>query len=87
MPQPQSPTYEPVHTIRDHETGLECAITRRQDTGIYSFRIEKVYEKDGQVRRTSYLNRRHLVALRRLIVQVEEWLDSTIEREQRKARG
>jgi hypothetical protein len=45
-----------------------------------SYMFAKEFERDGQIVRTGYLNRRHTAALRRLVAKVEEWLDQEVER-------
>lgn len=51
--------YREVEVLRDPD-GVIAVITERTDTGHLSFRIQKEYEAQGQVKATSYLGRRHI---------------------------
>jgi hypothetical protein len=71
--------YEEAAVLRDPD-GVVCVITRRTNSEMLSFMFCKEFERDGQIVRTGYLNRRHTTALRRLVAKVEEWLDQEVER-------
>lgn len=75
--------YRDVHVIRDPD-GVVAVITEKVGEGFFSYSFMKEYEVGGQVRRTSFLHRRHAAAVRRLLAQVEEWLDRNIEQQQAK---
>jgi hypothetical protein len=66
--------YREIETIKDPD-GVIAVITQRMDTGHLSFRIQKEYEAGGQVRATSYLGRRHIEAIERLVVRVGDRID------------
>jgi hypothetical protein len=73
--------YEEVDVLRDPD-GVVAVITRRTigEETYHSFAIKKEFERDGKIERTSYLNRRHSAAVRRLLQRVDEYLDREVER-------
>ena len=73
--------YREIKTFHDQD-GVVCVVTERLDTDTpyHSFAFFKTYEKNGQPCRTSYLSRRHTAAIRRLLVQLEEFLDQEVEK-------
>ena len=75
--------YRDVHVIRDPDN-VVAVITEKIDDGFYSYSFMKEYERDGEVVRTSFLHRRHGAAVRRLLPQVEEWIDKNIEQQRAK---
>lgn len=71
--------YKEVETLRDPD-GVICVITERVDTGHLSFRIQKEFESSGEVKATSYLGRRHIPAINRLLKQVGDRIDVHTDR-------
>ena len=67
-------SYREVETLSDSD-GVVVVITRRIDTGHHSFRIQKEFESQGQVKHTSYMGRRHVDAITRLMKRVGERID------------
>jgi hypothetical protein len=67
-------TYREIETLRDPD-GIIVVITQRTDTGHHSFRIQKEFESQGQVKHTSYLGRRHVDAVTRLMKKVGDRID------------
>lgn len=83
MAQPSSQSnqrYREIKVFHDQD-GVVAVVTERTDSDqpYHSFAFAKEYEKDGKIHRTNYLSRRHAAAVRRLIVQVEEYLDQLRE--------
>jgi hypothetical protein len=74
----ESKRYEDVETLRD-EDGVIAVITRRVETGHLSFRIQKEFEAQGQVKVTAYLGRRHLPAIVRLAARVADRIDILVD--------
>ena len=72
--------YQEVEDIRDPD-GITIVITERIDTGHLSFRILKEYENHGEVKTTSYLGRRHIPAIRRLLQLLEDRLEIQVDRQ------
>ena len=66
--------YEEVKKFRDPD-GVILVITRKAGSGHFTFRIQKEYETQGVVKHTSYLGRRHIPAIKRLLKQAEDELD------------
>jgi hypothetical protein len=66
--------YREIETLRDPD-GVVAVITERTDTGHLSFRIQKEYEAQGQVKATSYLGRRHCDAVVRMATKAGERID------------
>ncbi len=74
-------SFEILDEIRDEETGVVAVITKKQKpTGYlgFSFSFFKEFERKpgSQTERTSYLNDRHIGAVRRLINAVEERIEA-----------
>jgi len=63
--------YRDVETIHDPD-GVVLVITERLDGRYLTFRIQKEYEKDGEVKNSSYLARRHIPAVKRLLREAED---------------
>ena len=72
--------YKEVEVLRDPE-GVSAVITERTNTGHLSFRIQKEYEDHGEIKVTSFLSRRHIPAIRRILEQIEDRLDIHVERQ------
>jgi hypothetical protein len=66
-----SNNYRILESFRDPD-GLVLDITERLDGKYLTFRIQKEYEKDGEVKTSSYLARRHIPAVRRLLREAED---------------
>ena len=61
-------------------------ITRRKSNGSYSFMFAKVFDRDGEPERTSFMQVRHVAAVGRLLPQVAERIDQLIDRDRQHAR-
>lgn len=63
--------YEEVEQIQDPDgVGLVATITRRAHSNgytLFSFMIQKEYSSKGEVRRSSFLNDRHIDAAHKLL--------------------
>lgn len=70
------PRFEDVASFQ-HPSGVVIVVTKKVGESRHSFSILKTYG-DG-TKRTSFLNRRHVSAVRELLDQVEEWLDTQVE--------
>jgi hypothetical protein len=66
--------YREVAVLRDDE-GVSCVITQKVDSPHHSFSLVKEFKRGDEDARTSFLNRRHIDAARRLLNEVEAWLD------------
>ncbi len=64
-------SYRDIETVHDPD-GVVFVITERTDGRYLTFRIQKEYEKDGEVKFSSYLSRRHIPAIKRLLREVED---------------
>ena len=83
----QGKEFKEVEILRDPD-GVILIITEKVGAGTYSFSLQKEYEKDGTILRASFLNRRHIDAIRRLVTKAEDWLDQEADRAaSRKAAG
>jgi AraC-like DNA-binding protein len=78
--------FSEIEVLRDPD-GIVAVITQRADTSYLSFSLMKEFEREGQVVRTSFLNRRHIAAVKRLLPRVEEYLDHASERSGAAARS
>lgn len=87
-PSPSNSRYREIKVFRDQD-GVIAIVTERLDSDqpYHSFAFAKEFEKDGETRRTNYLSRRHMPAVRRLTVQVEEFLDQLVEQNYARTRG
>lgn len=72
--------YREVDSISDPD-GVVLVVTERVGTGHLTFRIQKEYEHGGETKHTSYLGRRHIPAIRRLLSKAESLLDIHSERQ------
>ena len=71
--------FKEIARIEDPDgIGLVASITKRDRAGGYrafSFSVFKVWtDKAGETRNTSYLNARHIPALRKLLSLVEQYI-------------
>lgn len=76
--------YREIAVLRDPE-GVIAVVTKRGDTDYLSFAIQKEFPRrddtgSESVVRTSFLNRRHIVSVRRLLDQLESFLDQEIDK-------
>lgn len=62
--------YEDVDEIVDVD-GVVAIMSRRKATGAVSFMLAKIYERDGKPERTSFMQRKHIEAARRVLDLVE----------------
>lgn len=69
--------YKKVEVLR--EDGVTCTITQQINTGHYSFRIQREYELDEDVKTTNFLGRRHIPAITRLMNRVTDKIDLLID--------
>ena len=58
--------YEDIEEIADPD-GVVALISRRRSNGTLTVGIFKVFERDGVKEKTSFLNSRHLDAVRRVL--------------------
>jgi hypothetical protein len=72
-------TYEEVAVIRDPD-GLIAVISKKKDSDYFSFAILKEFDREERRVRSSFLNRRHVPAIKRLLTKVEEYLDLEADR-------
>lgn len=71
--------YPEVALITESD-GVVAVITKKAGTEFLSFSLQKQFERDGKVVRTSFLNRRHVASVRKLLLRVEEYLDQEADR-------
>lgn len=85
--------YAEIDTLRDEQNPevISVITARQRPSGLitYSFSILKEFQRreGGPVDRTSYLNTRHLGAMRRLLDKTEERIDEERERIDRERRA
>ncbi len=68
--------YKEVETI--HDDCVVATITQRIATdgkSHFSFRLQRKFEQNGKTKVTSYLGRRHIPAVVRLVTEVEDRID------------
>jgi hypothetical protein len=80
-----NPAFVEVAQVRDPD-GVVAAITERSTTGEISFAIYREFEKNGETRRSAFLARRHLPALRRMIADLEDRIELEEDRSRAKRR-
>jgi len=88
MPEPSSRRYVELETLRDDD-GVIAIITERvtgapRRVGDLSFKIQKEFESSGELKASSYLGRRHIPAIERLVRRVEDRIDILTDRARRK---
>lgn len=71
--------YIPIEVVADPD-GVVAVITEREKDGRVSFAIFREYEEKGRTKRTAYLARRHIAAVRRLCNDLEERLEQAEDR-------
>ena len=74
--------YREVQTLRDSEAGLVLVITERVGSKQLTFRLQKEYRLNDQLRYTSYLGRRHIPAAIALLKKAEDEIDLAADRRQ-----
>lgn len=88
-PNPLTPQYKEAITFRT-EDGLLVQVTERQYNGQirHSFSFFKEWDsgKDMGVRRSHWFEKRHLVGIRKLCDELEEWLDGQMDRQRTRLR-
>jgi hypothetical protein len=77
--------YDEVEVLRDVD-GVCAVITRRNSNGQYSFMLAKEFDRDGETERTSFMHRRHLPAITRLLPLVADRIDQLIDQDKAAAR-
>lgn len=70
----QNPDFKTLHIVRDPD-GVIAVISERKRDGRISFMIAREFEIKGETKRGAYLARRHIAAVRRLLVDLEERLE------------
>lgn len=77
--------YEEIEILRDVD-GICAVITRRTSNGQYSFMFAKEYDRDGELERTSFMHRRHIPAVTRLLPLVADRIDQLLDQDKAAAR-
>lgn len=90
LPNPQSNSsnnnnFTELEIVRDPD-GVIAVVTERAKDGRVSFMIAREFEVDGQTKRSAFLARRHLPAVRRLLADLEERLEIVEDRSRAKRR-
>lgn len=96
MPAPTNPStdisatgadngFKVIEIIRDPD-GVIAVITEREKDGRVSFSLSREFDVDGKPKRSSYLARRHIAAVRRLLNDLEERLELAEDRTRAKRR-
>lgn len=75
--------HEEVHVLR-RDDGVIAVITKynsgKDGAPRYSFSFYKEYDRDGETRRSHWLDRRHMASIRELTDEAERWLASEEDR-------
>lgn len=74
--------HEEVHVLR-RDDGVIAVITRyNAGKGMhrYSFSFYKEYDRNGEIRRSHWLDRRHLESIRELTDEADRWLATEEDR-------
>ena len=74
-----------LEVVRDPD-GVIAVITEREKDGRVSFSIAREFDVDGKPRRTAYLKRIHIAAIRRLLNDLEDRLELAEDRTRAKRR-
>lgn len=80
-----NPQYQVVETVRDPD-GVVAVITERKSDGLMSFGLYREFERNGETTKSSYMSRRHLPAVRRLLADLEDRLELLEDRTRAKRR-
>lgn len=80
-----NPEYREVEIIRDPD-GVIAVITERLRDGAVTFSFAREFEVDGKTRRSSFMSRRHLPAVQRLLADLGERLELAEDRARAKKR-
>jgi hypothetical protein len=67
--------YPEVAVFREDD-GVIAVITKKVGTEYLGFSLAKEFPRNGKIERTSFLNRRHMASVKRLLARVEEYLDT-----------
>lgn len=78
--------YQEVDVLLDVD-GLCAVITKRNSNSQYSYAIMKVFERDGEAERTSFVQRRHQPAVARLNDRACERIDELVDQDKAMKRG
>lgn len=80
--------FREIQVFRDPD-GVIAVVTERERDGTHymSFAIQKEFLRQDTVVRTSFLNRRHIPAVKRLLEQLESFLDQEADRAAAQRRG
>jgi hypothetical protein len=78
--------FKVIETICDPD-GIIIEVTEREHDGRVSFAIFREYEVGGKSKRTSYMKRVHIPAIRRLLNDIEDRLELAEDRTRAKRRG
>jgi hypothetical protein len=84
---PSSAGFKHLRDILDPD-GIVAALTVREEDGRVSFALLREYSVGGKPKRTAYLKRSHIPALRRLLddLEVQLELEEDRQRTQRRSR-
>jgi len=74
-----------VEIVRDPD-GIVAVITERANDGRISFSIQRELDRNGRTERTSFLARRHLPAVRRLLDDLVDRLETAEDKARAKRR-
>jgi len=80
-----SDAFNELEIIRDPD-GVVAVITERARDGRVSFMIAREFDQEGKTKRSAYIARRHLPAVRRLLADLEERLELAEDRARAKRR-
>ena len=74
-----------VEIVRDPD-GIVAVITERATDGRVTFSIQRELDRNGRIERTTFLARRHLPAVRRLLDDLVDRLETAEDRARAKRR-
>ena len=80
-----SNVFKIIETVADPD-GIIAVITERERDGRVSFSLFREYETSGKTKRTSYMRRHHITAIRRLLNDLEDRLELAEDRTRAKRR-
>jgi len=80
-----SAQFKELEVVHDPD-GIVAIITERTRDGRVSFMIAREFEQEGTTKRSSFLAKRHLPAVRRLLADLEERLELAEDRARAKKR-
>jgi hypothetical protein len=76
---PKQASYNVIEIVKDPD-GVIATITERADNGRITFMFQREYDQNGAAKQTAYLGRRHIAAVRRLLNDLEEKLETLEDR-------